>query len=197
LAVMLRTPTTRALVVHAAVRVFPVPASATAEQPLMELLPSLKFTVPVGNAPLTVALNVTLPPTVDGVREVTMLVVLIALLIVCESAELLEAVFAASPAYAATMLCAPMASALVVHAAVRVLPVPLKVAAAQPAIELPPSVKLTLPVGLKPVTDAVKVTGEANGAGLAELERVVVLAALLTTCDSVALVDAAFVTSPP
>jgi hypothetical protein len=197
LATMLRTPAARALVVHVAVRVLPVPVNPTAEQPLIELLPSLKLTVPVGDAPLTVAVKVTLAPTVDGVSEVTMLVVLIALLIVCESDELVEAVFEASPAYAATMLCAPMASALVVHAAVRVLPAPVKATAAQPLIELPPSVKLTLPVGLKPVTEAVKVRGAANAAGLTELERVVVLVALLTTCDSAPLVDAAFVASPP
>ena len=40
LAVMLRTPVARALVVHAAVRVAPAPASGTVAQVLMELVPS-------------------------------------------------------------------------------------------------------------------------------------------------------------
>ena len=190
-------PTARAAVTHFAVRALPDPVSAIAEQPLIVVVPSLKVTVPVGATPLTVAVKVTLTPTVDGVSEVTVLEVLIALLIVCESAELFDAVFEASPAYAATMLCTPAVRALVVHAAVRVLPVPDKATAAQPVIELPPSVKLTLPVGLKPVTEAVKVTGEANGAGLAEVERVVALVALLITCDSVALVAPVLFASPP
>ena len=55
------------------------------------------------------------------------------------------------------MLCVPVVRVLVEHCAVRTLPLPARVTAEQLAIELAPSVKLTLPVGLDPVTDAVKV----------------------------------------
>ena len=197
LAVMLRTPAARPLVVHAAVRVSPLPPRATVEQPLIETVPSLKVTVPVGETPPTVAVNVTLEPMVTGVCEVTMLVVLGALLIVCDRLELLEGLFDGSPLYATAMLCVPAARVLVVHVAEAVLPVPLTATAAQPEIELPPSVKLSVPVGLKPVTDPVNVTGAANAAGLAELDRVVVLVAMLTSWDSVELVDPALFASPP
>ena len=86
-------PAVSALVAHCAVRVLPLPARATAEQPLIELAPSLKLTVPVGPVPLTVAVKVTLVPTVDGVSEVARLVVLVALFTTCDTALLVEALF--------------------------------------------------------------------------------------------------------
>src|SRR5262249_38837629 len=104
LAVMLRTPAARPLVVHTAVRVLPLPVRATVEQPVIETVPSLKVAVPLGATPLTVAVKVTLEPTTDGVRDVTSVVVLTALLIVCVSVELVTAVFDTSPPYEATML---------------------------------------------------------------------------------------------
>ena len=56
---------------HAAVRELPVPASATALQPEIEVPPSVKFTIPVGVVPVTVAVKVVFEPTVDplGVME--------------------------------------------------------------------------------------------------------------------------------
>jgi len=197
LAVMVRTPATRPLVVHAAVPVFPLPARATAEQPVIETVPSLKVTVPVGETPPTVAVKVTLEPTVIGICELTMPVVLAALLIVCVRLELVDGLFDASPVYAMAMLCVPAARPLVVHVAEAVLPAPANGTAAQPEIELPPSVKLSVPVGLKPVTDPVNVTGAANAAGLTELDRVVVVVAMFTSWDSVELVEPALFASPP
>ena len=147
LAVMLRVPVARPLVVQLAVRVSPLPARSAAVQPLIETVPSLKVTVPVGATPLTVAVKVTLEPTTIGVADVTTLAAVTALLIVCVRVELVDALFDASPLYATTIACVPAASELVVQAAVRVLPAPDKATAAQPAIELPPSVKLTVPVG--------------------------------------------------
>src|SRR6266566_5310011 len=94
------------------------------------------------------------------------------------------------------MLCVPAARPVVLHAALRVLPDPVNASAAQPASELPPSVKLTLPVGLAPVTEAVKVTLAPASDGLAELASVVVLVALLTTCAKVVLVEPLLVASP-
>jgi hypothetical protein len=64
--------------VHTAVRTLPEPVRATAEQPVIELAPSLKLTDPVGLVPVTVAVKVTLVPTVDGFVELASVVVLAA-----------------------------------------------------------------------------------------------------------------------
>ena len=51
-------------------------ATGCALQPAIELAPSLKLTVPVGDLPpLMVAVNVTLAPTVDGLGELVSVVV--------------------------------------------------------------------------------------------------------------------------
>ena len=94
------------------------------------------------------------------------------------------------------MECEPAASALVLQVAVRVFPEPLRATLEQPEMELPPSVKLTVPVGPKPVTEAVNMTFAPNAAGLDELASVVLLAALLTTCERVPLVELALFASP-
>src|SRR5215471_10047569 len=121
---MLCVPSASVLVAHCAVREVPDPASATAEQPLMEFPPSMKLTDPVGEAPVTVAVNVTTAPWVAGLAELESVVVLAALVTTCDSAELVEATLLASPPYAAVMLWVPMARVVVAHWAVRMLPVP-------------------------------------------------------------------------
>ena len=94
------------------------------------------------------------------------------------------------------MLCVATDSTDEEHAAVRVLPLPAaKATLEQPVIDTPPLVKLTLPVGAAPVTDAVNVTLAPTAAGLAELASVVVLAPL-TTCNSALLTDGTLVVSP-
>src|SRR5262245_65817797 len=75
---MLCVPADRAAVEHAAVRVLPLPESATAEQPESDVTPSAKFTLPVGLVPVTVAVKVTLAPAVDGLAELTRVVVVAA-----------------------------------------------------------------------------------------------------------------------
>ena len=80
-----------------AVRILPEPVNAAAAQPAIEVAPSLKFAVPVGAVPLTVAVKVTLVPAVEGVNELPIPVVLVAPLTVWESAALLDVAFAASP----------------------------------------------------------------------------------------------------
>jgi len=175
-ALMLCVPTLRLLVAQVAVRILPEPVSATAVQPAIDVVPSLKFTMPVGAVPLTVAVKVTLVPAVDGVNELPIPVVLVAPLTVWESAALLDVAFAASPLYVARMLCAPAASVLVVHAAVRLLPLPVNATAEQAAIDVAPSLKLIVPVGIAPVTVAVKVTFVPTVDGLEELLSVVVVA---------------------
>ena len=81
--------------------------------------------------------------------------------------------------------------------AVRALTVPpVKATALQPAIVEPSAVNATVPVGAVPLTVAVNVTLVPTIDGFAELASVVVLAALLTTCERVALVDALLPASP-
>jgi hypothetical protein len=93
--------------VQVAVRESPVPLTIDAEQPLIDAAPSLKFTVPVGAVPATVAVNVTLTPTSDGLPELASVVVVAVVgdeFTVCDTAKLLDAVFAVSPEYVAMML---------------------------------------------------------------------------------------------
>ena len=70
----------------------------------------------------------------------------------------------------------PAARLLVVQAAMRVLPLPDSARPVQPESALPPSARLTLPVGLVPVTLAVRVTGVPTVDGLSELDSDVVVA---------------------
>jgi hypothetical protein len=176
-ATMLCVATVSVLVMHAAVLLLPLPASATALQPLIELTPSLKLTLPVGAIPTTVAVKVTPTPKVDGFFELTRVDVLVALLTTWDKAVLVEALLPVPPLYVAAMLCVPAANALVVHCPVRVLPEPVRTTAVQPTMEVPPSVKPTVPVGAVPVTLAVNVTIAPTADGLAELVRVVVVGA--------------------
>ena len=97
---MLCVPTLRLLVAQVAVRILPEPASVAAVQPVIEVAPSLKFTVPVGALPLTVAVKVTLAPATDGLAELdkaVVLVVAVGLLTTCDSGVLLEAALLVSP----------------------------------------------------------------------------------------------------
>src|SRR4029078_7371344 len=199
---MLWVAAVSAPVLHAAVLLLPLPASATALQPLIEFAPSFKLKLPVGLLPAMVAVNVTLVPTVDGFFELTSVVVVGAgptELTIWDSAALVEAALPASPASAAVMLCVAALSALVLHAAVLLLPLPASATALQPLIEFAPSLKLTLPVGLLPAMVAVNVTLVPTVEGFFELASVVVVGAgpaLLTTCDKVALFEVRLPSSP-
>src|SRR6185503_19244832 len=97
------------------------------------------------------------------------------------------------------MLCVAAVSVLVLHAAVLVLPLPISAMALQPLIELAPSLKLTLPVGLLPTMVAVNVTLVPTVDGFGELASIVVVwtgPTEFTTCDSAALVEEALLASP-
>ena len=72
---MLWAPAARPAVEQAAVPVLPLPMRATAPQPVIDVPPSVKFTVPAGALPVTVAVNATLAPTLDGLSELTSVVV--------------------------------------------------------------------------------------------------------------------------
>ena len=90
------------------------------------------------------------------------------------------------------MLWLPTVSAAVAQVA---LPA-LTACAVQPAMALPLLVNPTVPLGALPVTVAVNVTLVPSVDGLSELASVVLLAALLTVCVSVGLVDPALLASP-
>ena len=94
------------------------------------------------------------------------------------------------------MLWVPALKPLVPHAAVRALPAPVRASAPQPLMVVPPSVKFRVPVGPLPVTDAVNVTPVPTVDGFAELDKVVVVTALLTTCDKGKLLDPLLAPSP-
>src|SRR5271165_545238 len=97
---MLCVPEDRLLVLHAALRALPEPATATALQPVMAVFPSLKLTLPVGALPVTVAVKVTLAPTVAGLSELASVVVVGANeppLMTCDSVLLVDVAFAVSP----------------------------------------------------------------------------------------------------
>src|SRR5438046_381504 len=121
----------------------PLPTRAFAAHPVSDVAPSLKFTVPVGEVPLTVAVKVTLTPATDGLAELASVAVLVAFLITCEKFVLIEALFVASPLYTALMLCVPTLRLLVAQVAVRILPEPVSATAVQPAIDVVPSLKFT------------------------------------------------------
>ena len=74
------------------------------------------------------------------------------------------------------MLWLPTVRLLLLQVAVLGLPT-TSALVAQPAIDVPPSVKLTLPLGLAPLTVAVKVTVVPNVTGLPEVASAVVVGA--------------------
>lgn len=95
---MLCVPAVSAALLQTAVRVLPEPARETAAQPAMLAPPSVKFSVPVGAAPVTEPVKVTLAPTIDGLVELpTAVVVVVFAFTTCDSVELVEAAFDPSP----------------------------------------------------------------------------------------------------
>src|SRR5271156_5267397 len=78
---MLFVPAARLAELHVTLLPFALPVgSATAAQPLRVVPFAVKPTVPVGALPLTVAVKVTLAPSVDGLAELTSVVVVAMLL---------------------------------------------------------------------------------------------------------------------
>ena len=73
---MLCVPTANVVVVQAAVRELPLPAArSTTAQLGMDPVPSVNLTLPVGAAPVTVAVNMTLAPLAAGFAELTSVVI--------------------------------------------------------------------------------------------------------------------------
>jgi hypothetical protein len=97
------------------------------------------------------------------------------------------------------MLCVPAAKLLVLHVAFFVFTAPAgKATAPQPLIVVPPSVKLTLPVGAIPLTVVVNVTLVPADEGFELLDSIVVLVVTpeFTTSDRAALLEAVLPASP-
>ena len=96
---MLYAPEARLVVLHVAVLLFALPeGSATALQPLSVAPSALNATVPVGAMPVTVAVKVTLPPTIDGLAELATAAPLTAGLTTCANVALVEPLLLPSPA---------------------------------------------------------------------------------------------------
>ena len=159
---------------------FPVP---------IEVPPSLKMTVPVAEAGVTVAVRVIACPetAVDAeAARVTAEVCSCAALTTTDTALDVEASSAESPAYDAVMLCVPAASVAMVNVAA-----PFVREAVPRDVE--PSNKVTVPAGEDPadaVTATVKVTDCPGLICAAEVESAVVVVAAVAeegcTTNSVA-----------
>ncbi len=155
-----------------------MPESAALPQPGITTESLLNRTIPVGLTPVTPAENNIHSLMSAGFVELRNVVVVVARppVITCEIAALEELEFAASPEYAAMMLCVPPPSVLVAHIAVLVSPLPVRATAPQPPMAAAPSLKLTVPVGFVPRTVAVRLTDAPRVAGFGELVSVVLLA---------------------
>src|SRR5208282_6464096 len=76
---MLFVPAARLAELHVTLLLFALPVgSATAAQPLGVVPFAVKPTLPVGALPLTVAVKVTLAPSIDGLTELVSVVVVVA-----------------------------------------------------------------------------------------------------------------------
>ena len=172
------------LVEHCAVRVFPLPDSATAEHALIDAPLSVKAIVPVGAFPLIVAVNVTDCPVVDGLTELATVVVVATLVALTTCERLLVAEV---PDTVATMVCVPSVSELAEHVA---LPPVLTVTPVHNAAPL--LVKFTPAFRGPLVTVAVNVTVAPCSEGFSELTRLTVVPVVLTVCDTLPLLALLF-----
>src|SRR6202045_1583910 len=102
---MLWVPAARLLVTHCAV---PLPPSPTVAQLLIGLPPSVKPTVPVGALPVTVAVKVTIAPTVDGLSELASVVVVLAALPATSVTASMKVVLSLGSGPANMIVCAPL-----------------------------------------------------------------------------------------
>jgi hypothetical protein len=135
----------------------------------------LKVTVPVGVPDpgafaVTVAVNVTGCPYTDGFTELTSVLVVLSLFTVCDSVPEVLPEKLPSPPYRAVTRCIPPLRLEVVNVALSLafsIPVPRVV---------PPSWKVTVPVGVppEPVMVAVNVTAWPKTEALSELASAVV-----------------------
>jgi len=187
------------LAVHAAV----AEASVTDEQAAIALAPSRKVTVPEGVPfePESETWIVTLCPARDGfaeeVNENAASIFGGGFTVCVKAAEVAES-YAASPEYCTVIVWAPGASVFVVQEALALAD---NVSVAQPESVVPPSRKLTVPVGVPalPETAACSVTAWLMVEGLAVEVTAIDAAAFdgaFTVCVTVFEVAALYSTSP-
>ena len=137
------------------------------------VVPSLNVTFPVGLAPDTVAVSTTVWATCAGLGLTASAVVLVTFVTANEVVDEVLLALPVSPPYEAVRLCAPEVVNVVEYVA---LP---KLIWAEPRVVVP-SLNVTVPMGLEPVTVAVKTTvcPTKAGLGLAASEVDVVVRAL-------------------
>src|SRR5437660_964785 len=106
---MLCVPAARLAVLHVAVFALAPPAgSATTPQPLSVLPSAVTATLPVGALPVTVAVKVTLVPTVDGLSELVSVVVLGARLLEVSVTLSMKVVLSLGSVPVNAIVCAPV-----------------------------------------------------------------------------------------
>lgn len=149
--------------------------------------------MPVGAVPATVAVKVTWSPNMEGLSEEESFVVVVVLGITtcCSTVEVAAALFA-SPEYVAVSEWIPAVRVEVLHVAVRLSPMPVRATALHSTVA--PILNVTAPVGIVPVTVAVKVTFWPNVDGLSE--EVSSTSVPVTTCDNIGDVEGAPNPSP-
>lgn len=177
-------PTASDDVVHVAVP----PEIVALVQPEIEVPPSWKVTMPVGEAPepLTVAVIVTVVPTMVGdVGDAESAIEASdfgAFTVCVTTADVFDA-YVVSPEYAAVSEWLPVESEVVEHDAVP----DARVSAEHPAIVVPPSLTLTVPVGVPDppltVTESVTAWPATDGFGLGASDTVALASvAVFTVC---------------
>ena len=156
----------------------------------MVVAPSIKTTLPVGVNPVTVAVKVVAVPAVLGFRLEANVVEVGTPETVWASAVEVAAALLPSPAYTAAMVWVPIASVVLVYEATP----PASVAA--PSV-LAPSLKVTAPEGVAPLTVAVNVTEAPKIDGVPLEVKVTELLTVFTVCVNVGEVLDVLLESPP
>lgn len=143
------------------------------------VLPLSKLTVPVGVPPfgeitVTVAVNVTVCPTLDGLGAEPIVIAVVPLLTTWVNAADVLLAYCVSPVYAAVIKSDPAGRLVVINVACPELTVPVP-------RTVWPCLNVTAPVAAEGVMVAVKVTACPTKDGFSDDARVVVVAVLETT----------------
>src|SRR5271167_513435 len=106
---MLWVPAPRVAVLQVALLLLALPAgSATAAQPLSVVPSAVKATLPVGALPATVAVKVTLAPTVDGLAELVSIAVVATRLLAVSVTASMKVVLSPAAVPAKVRVCVPV-----------------------------------------------------------------------------------------
>ena len=106
---MLRVPAARLAVLQLAVFELALPVgSATVPQPVIGVPSAIKAMLPAGAPPVTVAVNVTLVPAVDGLAELASVVVVEAKLLEISVTASMKVVLSAESVLVKAIVCVPL-----------------------------------------------------------------------------------------